>query len=78
MELSIKDNGGGIAKNIIEHIFEPYFTTKHKSHGTGIGLYMTHQIIVTHMGGKIEVGNTKYHYNDKQYEGADFKIHLPL
>ncbi|RXJ57581.1 ABC transporter substrate-binding protein [Candidatus Marinarcus aquaticus] len=78
VELSIKDNGGGIAKNIIEHIFEPYFTTKHKSHGTGIGLYMTHQIIVTHMGGKIEVGNTKYYYNEKQYEGADFKIHLPL
>lgn len=78
VELSIKDNGGGISKSIIEHIFEPYFTTKHKSHGTGIGLYMTHQIIVTHMGGKIEVGNTKYLYNDKHYEGADFKIHLPL
>jgi signal transduction histidine kinase len=76
--LSIKDSGGGIKEDIIEKIFEPYFTTKHKSQGTGIGLYMTRQIIVDHMKGEIEVHNSKYKYNEKEYLGAEFVITLPL
>jgi PAS domain S-box-containing protein len=76
--LSIKDNGGGVDENVISKIFEPYFTTKHKSNGTGIGLYMTHQIIHQSMQGKIEVFNKTFTHNQNQYKGALFVITLPL
>ena len=72
--LIIKDNAGGIDDNIMHKIFEPYFTTKHKSIGTGIGLSMTHQIIVEHHNATIEVFNSTYTYNDKQFTGAYFQI----
>ena len=75
--VSIKDNGGGIPDDIIDKIFEPYFTTKHQSQGTGIGLYMTRQIIVDNMHGSIEVENDSYEYNGKEYKGAKFTITLP-
>ncbi|WP_128998451.1 ABC transporter substrate-binding protein [Malaciobacter molluscorum] len=76
--ITIKDNAGGIPENIIENIFEPYFTTKHKSDGTGIGLYMTYQIINEHIYGKIEAFNCRYSYNNRLYKGAVFKITIPL
>ncbi len=76
--IGIKDNAGGINKNIIENIFEPYFTTKHQSQGTGIGLYMTHQIIEKHMEGTIVVKNTSYEYKNNRYNGAEFIIKLSL
>ncbi|MDZ7819497.1 MAG: ATP-binding protein [Aliarcobacter sp.] len=49
--IEITDNAGGINKDIIKKIFEPYFTTKHKYQGTGLGLYMTHKIIKMSMKG---------------------------
>ncbi|MDQ1339334.1 MAG: hypothetical protein QG567_486, partial [Campylobacterota bacterium] len=64
--LSIEDNGGGIAEEYKDRVFEPYFTTKHKSNGTGIGLYMSKVIIEKHMHGSLEFANTK--------EGVRFDI----
>ena len=74
----IKDNAGGIKENILTRIFEPYFTTKHKSQGTGIGLYMSQEIIINHMNGAISCYNSNFEYNNKTYKGAAFKISLPL
>eukprot|EP01156_Anaeramoeba_ignava_P018545 Anaeramoba_ignava/a920_13.p1 GENE.a920_13~~a920_13.p1 ORF type:complete len:568 (-),score=48.11 a920_13:1393-3096(-) len=76
--LEIKDNGKGIDEKIIEKIFEPYFTTKHNSEGTGIGLYMCEEIIVKHMDGQISVENEIFTHKDNTYKGAKFIISLPL
>lgn len=54
---SISNNGPKIPKEILNRIFEPYFTTKEKSGGTGLGLYMTKSIIEKHMAGSIQVEN---------------------
>ncbi|MDD3343440.1 MAG: ATP-binding protein [Sulfurospirillaceae bacterium] len=59
MLIMIEDNGGGIAPEHMDRIFEPYFTTKYAKQGTGIGLYMTKMIIENNMNGIMEVKNTK-------------------
>jgi signal transduction histidine kinase len=74
--IEIVDNAGGIANEIIDKIFEPYFTTKHKYQGTGLGLYMTHKIIQSSMKGKITVCNKEFIFEDKKCVGALFKITL--
>ena len=76
--IKIKDSAGGIQENILDRVFEPYFTTKHKSQGTGIGLFMSIEIIQKHMGGNLSVSNKKYIYNEIEYKGAEFKIELPF
>lgn len=76
--LTIKDNASGIKEEIINRIFEPYFTTKHKSQGTGIGLYMSLEIIKKHMHGELLVSNKEYIYNNNKCKGAEFKIIIPL
>ena len=66
--IEICDNAGGVDSSIIEKIFEPYFTTKHQSRGTGLGLYMSKMIIEDGLKGKLLVEN--------KGKGSCFKILL--
>ena len=59
IDIIIEDNGGGIANEHINRIFEPYYSTKHQYGGSGLGLYICKMIIEGHMDGSIEVCNTK-------------------
>ncbi|MCK4874522.1 MAG: GHKL domain-containing protein, partial [Sulfurimonas sp.] len=68
--ITIEDNAGGIPEDVLPKIFEPYFTTKHKSHGTGLGLHMSYKIISQSLNGKLYAKNTD--------NGAKFFIELPL
>ena len=68
--IKICDNGGGIEDNIIEKIFNPYFSTKQNANGTGIGLYIAKNIIESRMKGNISVKNTE--------DGCCFSISVPL
>ena len=69
LTVTVEDNGGGIDKEIMQKIFDPYFTTKTKEEGTGLGLYMASTIIQRVFHGSISVSNT-----DK---GAKFLIEIP-
>ena len=73
----LKDSAGGIDSEIIEKIFEPYFTTKHKSKGTGLGLYITYAIITQHLKGTISAHNVEYKYQGHDLKGAEFHIVIP-
>ncbi len=58
LTISIKDNGCGIDKKILDKIYDPYFTTKHKSKGTGLGLYILKMIIEERMKGNVEISSS--------------------
>jgi PAS domain S-box-containing protein len=77
IKLTILDNAGGIDEKLINRIFEPYFTTKHQSQGTGLGLSMTRNLIVEGMRGELNVENHTYSYNQETFTGALFTITLP-
>ncbi len=76
VQIKIYDNAGGIKEDIIENIFKLYFTTKGKD-GTGIGLYMSKEMIEGHMKGTIEVSNKEFKYEKNNYKGAQFTITIP-
>ena len=68
--IDISDNAGGIKEEVLEKIFNPYFTTKHQDKGTGLGLYMSKNIIEKRHHGKLSAKNIK--------NGAKFIISLPI
>ena len=70
LELVVKDNGHGMTQQVIERIFEPYFTTKEQGKGTGLGLSVIHGIIKNH-GGDISV-------ESQPDKGATFRVFLPV
>lgn len=72
--IHITDNGGGIDEEIMDRVFEPYFTTKEEGKGTGIGLYMSKIIVEEHLNGKIYVKNVDV--NDKR--GVQFTIEFNI
>ena len=76
LELKIVDSGGGIDKDTIGRVFEPYFTTKHQSIGTGIGLTMTYKILHERHKFNIKVYNEEFELNNKSYKGACFLIEI--
>ena len=76
--IKLKDNAGGIPERIVKKVFDPYFTTKHNSQGTGLGLNMTYRLVTEGMKGEISVENVDFSYEDQNYTGAEFTIVLPL
>jgi PAS domain S-box-containing protein len=66
IEVKILDSGKGIKEELFNKIFEPYFSTKHQSQGTGLGLLMADKIIRGRHGGKILVSNEEFEYNGKK------------
>ena len=70
MVISVKDNGCGIAPEVMTRIFDPFFTTHEVGEGTGLGLSVAHDVMVAH-GGRITV-------NSKLGEGTTMALHFPL
>ena len=70
VEITVSDNGNGIPQNIVDKIFQPFFTTKPTGQGTGLGLSLSYDIIKAH-GGEIKV-------QSKEGEGTEFIIQLPI
>jgi signal transduction histidine kinase len=70
VEISVRDNGGGIPDNIKDKIFQPFFTTKPTGEGTGLGLSMAYDIVTKGHGGKLA-------FTSLSGKGSEFQILIP-
>jgi len=70
VEITVADNGNGIPQNILDKIFQPFFTTKPTGQGTGLGLSLAYDIVKAH-GGEIRV-------ETKEGEGSEFVVQIPM
>ena len=71
VEIKVTDNGSGIPKNIIDKIFQPFFTTKPTGQGTGLGLSLAYDIVTKGHGGDLKVEST-------EGKGSTFTVTLPV
>ena len=69
--IRVGDNGNGIPQNVLDKIFQPFFTTKPTGQGTGLGLSMSYDIVTKGHGGKLTVTTT-------EGQGSEFMIYLPV
>jgi signal transduction histidine kinase len=70
-ELAVTDSGCGMTSEVLEHVFEPFFTRRREGQGTGLGLSISYRIVADH-GGTIEA------HSDGPGLGATFRVRLPL
>ncbi|PHO08651.1 histidine kinase [Malaciobacter canalis] len=70
LRIKVSDNAKGIPQDIINRVFDPYFSTKHEKNGTGLGLYMCKVILEKHFSGTIDVKNTS--------QGTCFSIDIKI
>ena len=75
--ISVKDNGNGIPKKVLDKIFQPFFTTKPTGQGTGLGLSLSYDIVKAHKG-ELKVETLPTGQAGKESEGAEFTIELPI
>jgi signal transduction histidine kinase len=79
IEIRVSDNGNGIPQNIVDKIFQPFFTTKPTGHGTGLGLSLSYDIVKAHGGEiKVETKDTEARPDEPVGRGTDFIIELPI
>lgn len=78
INIVITDSAKGAKKDVLNKLFEAYFTTKQQSYGTGIGLYMCYEIIVRHMKGTIEAKNNSFTIDNKNFTGLEILITIPI
>lgn len=76
--IKIKDNANGISEKNMSKLFQPYFTTKHESQGTGMGVYMSNEIITKQFNGKMIINNLEYIFDKKDFKGVEVTIILPI
>jgi|GEM_PF-1882925 len=75
--IKINDSGNGMKEEKLSKIFNPYFTTKQKEKGSGIGLYMSHNMISKHMAGSIKAKNSTRQVQGQTYTGLEFTLTFP-
>ncbi|MFA6788838.1 MAG: hybrid sensor histidine kinase/response regulator [Arcobacteraceae bacterium] len=78
IKISVKDSANGIPQTISNRIFEQYFSTKNLYEGSGLGLYMTKEVVEKKLLGAIEFQNETYDYQNKNLTGAKFILTLPI